>query len=74
MTYGSTGAGARASIASISSMLIPRRLRDQAWVDLTPLASANCVPSIHDLIDAVVTIKVVVFKTVGVKVGNTAIH
>ena len=60
--YGSTWVGSMDSMASISSTLNPRRLREQVLVD----PAINWLVPMQDLIDAIVTVEVVVDRTVDV--------
>ena len=74
MAHGSTGAGGIAAKASISSMLISRRLREQAAVnvvgsvDVDGVVALNWRGPMQDLIDATLTVETMVLKTVEVTV------
>ena len=54
-----------AAIASILSVGIPRRLREQVLVE----PATNWLELIHDLMEAIVTVEVVVVREVDVKVA-----
>ena len=66
-TYGSTWVGAMASRALISSIRIPRRLREQVLVD----PAINCPDPIQDWVNVdPVTVVVVVMVLVDLRMSN----